>query len=113
MATEMYAASRLAKAHQKAVERVELKLGGTPDKLQLWVNAAVLGYTEVVAGVRPTRECDALIFASRSKKKEGHRVQGKQCSCQAAQFGNPCWARAAADMLNLIEMPPEYDPFEE
>jgi hypothetical protein len=84
--------------------------GKDADKLQSWVNTAREGYNMLMDGVRPVRDHAAMIFPSKSKKGQGHEVYARNCNCKAGEFHQPCWARAAAEILTMLEAPPEFDP---
>jgi hypothetical protein len=73
------------------------------DDRDRWYNAIAKAASQLMDGVRFEQDGDDMIFPSRSRSGISHRVNGV-CTCEAwTERRQPCWHRAAAKIIVMIE----------
>lgn len=69
-----------------------------------YANAVGKAMQQLIAGTPVRREGTALLFPSRSRAGQiSHRTSQQGCTCEAAQDGQPCWHRAARQIILTME----------
>jgi hypothetical protein len=81
-----------------------------------WYAALTKAVGQLMDGIQVERHGDEMTFPSRTRSGISHHVDG-HCTCEAGEKGDPCWHRAARQLILLLEdaqkddiLPPPHPP---
>ncbi len=105
--SHMYQPSQLFLAATVLASKMEQSPKVPAEKRPFYASRIADAMTWLLKGNLPDRTKDGIfVYPSRSGKGQGHTVNiGMECTCEAAQHGQPCWARSATWLLRWAEHP--------